>query len=96
MATRIYVVTTPKGKRLIDAVVKAQALAHVVKDEISVEIADGHQIAELVASGVKVERIGGPSTVDMFQPAVNQDFKAGPLVQSLGHNPFADRMERVL
>lgn len=67
MATRIYRVNTPKGSRLVDASIKAQALAHVVKDEITIEIATGHEIAKLVSGGVKVEHIGGPGTVDMLQ-----------------------------
>lgn len=69
MASRLYKVTTPKGVRLIDAGIKAQALAFVAKDEITIEVASGHEIADLVARGTKVEPISGPSTVDMFQGA---------------------------
>lgn len=67
MATRIYKVTTPKGARLIDAGVKAQALAFVAKDEITIEVASGHEIASLVATGTKVESINGPGNKDLFQ-----------------------------
>lgn len=59
MSNRLYIVTTPKGKRLIDAVIKAQALNHVVKDEITVEIATPYKVAELVTAGVKIERVAG-------------------------------------
>lgn len=59
MSNRLYIVTTPKGKRLVDAVIKAQALNHVVKDEISVEIANPYQVADLVAAGIKIERVAG-------------------------------------
>ena len=66
-STRIYRVTSPAGTRLIDASVKANAVAFVARAEITAEVATGHEIAELVGSGIKVEFIGGPATVDLFQ-----------------------------
>jgi len=69
VASRLYKVTTPKGVRIIDAGIKAQALAWVAKDEITIEVASGHDIAQLVAAGVKVESINGPGTKDMFEDA---------------------------
>jgi hypothetical protein len=74
MASRLYKVSTPKGVRLIDAGVKAQALAFVAKDEIVIEVASGHEIASLVASGVKVESINGPSNKDLFQDEKEESF----------------------
>jgi hypothetical protein len=67
--TRIYRVTSPAGTRLIDAAVKANAIAFVAKDEIKIEVATGHEIADLVAKGIRVESISGPSTGDLFQQA---------------------------
>lgn len=91
MAKRIYKITTPKGSRLVDASIKAQALAHVVKDEITVEIATGHDIAALVSSGVKVERIGEPDTVDLFEPELPPSLPALPDIDWTRKNPFAER-----
>lgn len=71
MATRIYKVTTPKGVRLIDAAIKAAAIGFVAKDEIAIEVASGHEIATLVASGVMVEAVSGAGTKDMFQESGN-------------------------
>jgi len=71
MATRIYKVTTPKGIRLVDAAIKTAALAYVAKDEITVEVASGHEIATLVGQGVKVESISGAGTKDLFQESGN-------------------------
>lgn len=71
MATRIYKVTTPKGVRLIDAAIKTAAIGFVAKDEITVEVASGHEIATLVGQGVKVESISGAGTKDMFQEGGN-------------------------
>jgi len=73
MATkRIYKVTTPKGIRLVDAINRAQALAHVVRDEVSVEIATAYDVADLVVAGVKIERLE-PGTDDLFQEPVAQE-----------------------
>ena len=71
MATRIYKVTTPNGVRLIDAAIKTNAIAFVARDEISVEVASGHEIAALVSKGVKVESVSGPGTPDLFEGAGN-------------------------
>lgn len=72
MATRIYKVTTQKGVRLIDASIKTAALSHVAKDEIQVEVATGHEIAELVGAGVKVEFIGANANQDLFVEGTQQ------------------------
>lgn len=66
MATRIYKATTSKGTRLIDAGIKAAAMNYVAKDEITIEVATGHEIAELVAKGIKVESIGDNANKDLF------------------------------
>ena len=67
MATRIYRVTSPSGVRLVDASVKANAVAFVAKEEISAEVATGHEIAELVGAGVKVERTTALTNLDLFE-----------------------------
>ena len=67
MATRIYKVTTATGTRLVDAAVRANALAFVARDEITCEVASGHDIALLVSSGVKVESTTGPGTLDLLE-----------------------------
>ena len=69
-SSRIYKVTSPGGTRLIDASVKANAVAFVAKAEITAEVATGYDIAELVGKGVKVESISGVSTKDLFQEGV--------------------------
>jgi hypothetical protein len=66
MASRIYKLTTPKGIRLIDAGTRAAAVGHVAKDEISVDVATGHEIADLVGKGVKVESIAANANKDLF------------------------------
>ena len=66
MASRIYKVTTPSGTRLVDAAVKANAIAFVARDEIKVEVATGHDIAVLVGSGIKVEFTTTPANKDLF------------------------------
>ncbi|WNO05976.1 hypothetical protein [Rhodoferax mekongensis] len=72
MATRIYKATTPKGVRLIDAGIKSSVIAHVARDEIKVEVASGHDIAELVGAGVKVEVIGANANQDLFVEGTQQ------------------------
>lgn len=67
MATRIYRVTSPSGIRLVDAANKSTAVAFVTREEISAEVATGHEIAELVGNGTKVERTTCPATADMFE-----------------------------
>lgn len=67
MATRIYRVTSPSGTRLVDAAVKANAVAFVASEEISAAVATGHEIAELVSAGVKVERTTAPANLDLFE-----------------------------
>lgn len=67
MATsRIYKVQTPKGVRLIDSGTRAAAIGFVSKDEITAEVATGHEIADLVGKGVKVEAIVANANKDLF------------------------------
>lgn len=67
MASRIYKVTTPLGVRLIDALVKQNAIAFVAREQITAEVATGHDIAELVGAGIKVERTTAPSNNELFE-----------------------------
>ncbi|MEY8688409.1 MAG: hypothetical protein AB9M53_00835 [Leptothrix sp. (in: b-proteobacteria)] len=61
MATRIYLVTstiTPGTDRLIDATSPAQAVRHVARDTLAVEVAGQQDIVRLLTAGTKVERAG--------------------------------------
>ena len=66
MASRIYKLTTPKGVRLIDAGTRAAAIGHVAKDEITADVATGHEIADLVGKGIKVESLVANANKDLF------------------------------
>ena len=64
--SRIYKITTPKGTRLVDAGTRAAAITHVSKDEITADVATGHEIADLVGKGIKVEAVVSNSNKDLF------------------------------
>lgn len=59
MNTRIYLVSQDVGnKYLVDAATPAQALRHVAAGMFDVKVATPHDVARLVADGVKVETAG--------------------------------------
>jgi len=53
--TRIYVVSTENGSRLVSAPNKSQAVNHVARDTIKAEVAPQATLVKLVSDGVKVE-----------------------------------------
>jgi hypothetical protein len=57
---RTYIVTNHKAKtvRLVKAPNQARALAHVIKDELSVDFAEQDDLIHLLGDGVKVEQSG--------------------------------------
>ena len=57
-ATRLYVITGPgtPSPRLIEASTPAQALRHVARDVFTVAVAGSLEVAQLMRSGVSVER----------------------------------------
>lgn len=69
MATvqRTYIVTSKAGQRLVVAASQAQAIRHVVAQDYQAAAADGIQVAELMESGIKLERASiSPENKDMF------------------------------
>lgn len=58
MSKRIYVVSTPAGKRLVRATSPAQAVRHASGSIITAKVAEQDEIAELCGGGMKVENAG--------------------------------------
>jgi hypothetical protein len=61
MATeaRVYIVTTPKGKRLVRAISQTAAIRHVVEPEYAAEVGSMNDVLHLVGTGIKVEDAKG-------------------------------------
>lgn len=55
--TRLYIVTDKEGgaERLVDASHPSHAVKHVADQRFAVRVASGHDVARMVAAGVKVE-----------------------------------------
>lgn len=64
MASRIYVVGGPTGLRLVDAVTKQQAIAHVAHSTFNAAVASQHDLVELLGKGIKVESANTTSQPD--------------------------------
>lgn len=63
MSTRIYVVSTKSGKvHLVEAATGPQAIRHVTKGLISAKVASAKDTADLMASGVKLEKVTDDAT----------------------------------
>lgn len=60
MATCIYVVGGPSGIRLVQAVTRQQAIAHVAHTTINAHVASQMDLVELLARGVTVEALKDP------------------------------------
>jgi hypothetical protein len=56
--TRIYLITTPTGKRLVDAANKTQAVNHVAKATITATVASQSELVKLTKDGIEVETAG--------------------------------------
>jgi hypothetical protein len=65
MASRIYVVGSPAGIRLVDATTKQQAVAHVANSTINAHVASQKDLVELLARGVTVESVKAPEQADL-------------------------------
>lgn len=61
MSTRIYRLTIAGKVRLIRAAHPAQAIAHVAKDSIIVNVASQDDLVRDLSAGVKVENPGEPA-----------------------------------
>jgi len=55
MASRIYVVGSPTGIRLVNAGSRQQAIAHVANTTIRTHVASQRDLVDLIANGVVVE-----------------------------------------
>lgn len=63
VATKIYAVTNGDKKvRLVEAKTKQQALAHVAKNTLTVELASQATLVDAVRNGVQVEKAGAETT----------------------------------
>lgn len=56
--TRIYMVTTPNGKHLVEAPNPSQAISHVTKKGVTCESASAKDVAAAMTAGGKVEVAG--------------------------------------
>lgn len=66
-AQRTYLVTGNGQQRIVIATNQAQAIRHVVAQEYRAEVADGIKVAELIASGLTVERASAsPENKELF------------------------------
>jgi hypothetical protein len=65
MASRIYVVGSPAGIRLVDAATKQQAVAHVANSTINAHVASQKDLVELLARGVTVESVKAHEQADL-------------------------------
>ena len=55
--TRIYVVTTPAGKRLVEAPNPSKAIRFVTHAGVTCEAASAREVAVLMSEGLKLESI---------------------------------------
>lgn len=53
--TRIYLVSSPQGLRLVRAVSRHQAIGHVARSTMKVEVATPETLVRLVGNGLGVE-----------------------------------------
>jgi hypothetical protein len=65
MASRIYVVGSPTGIRLINAATKQQAIAHVANSTIHAHVASQRDLVELLANQVVVEDYKPAQQIDL-------------------------------
>ena len=65
MASRIYVVGSPAGIRLVNAITRQQAIAHVAHSTINAHVASQMDLVELIARGVTVETVKTPEQLDL-------------------------------
>ena len=51
----IYLVTTPKEKRLVKSDTKAAAINHVIRPGVTAEAVSAEDLADMMTGGMKVE-----------------------------------------
>ena len=75
---RIYIVETPTGSHLINAVSRAAAIAHVARSTLKARIPSQHEVFTLAASGVALEcanndQVSDQSRSDLAQSVIPID-----------------------
>jgi len=65
MASRIYVVGSPSGIRLVNAITRQQAIAHVAHSIINAHVASQMDLVELLSAGLTVESVKVPDEAEL-------------------------------
>ena len=63
--TRIYLVGTPNGVRLVRATVRQQALSHAANQLLTVRVATQDDIVNAMEMGIKIENYKAPEQSDL-------------------------------
>lgn len=63
--SRIYLVGTPSGTRLIRASVRQQALTHAANTLFTVRVASQEDLVQALESGTKIENYKAPEQADL-------------------------------
>lgn len=63
--TRIYLVGTPNGVRLVRATVRQQALSHAANAMFTVRVASQDDLVNAMEMGIKIENYKAPEQSDL-------------------------------
>lgn len=63
--SRIYLVGTPNGVRLVRATVRQQALSHAANQLLTVRVATQDDIVNAMEMGIKIENYKAPEQPDL-------------------------------
>lgn len=63
--SRIYLVGTPNGVRLVRATVRQQALSHAANQLLTVRVASQDDIVNAMEMGIKIENYKAPEQSDL-------------------------------
>lgn len=63
--SRIYLVGTPNGVRLVRATVRQQALSHAANQLLTVRVATQDDIVNAMEMGIKIENYKAPEQSDL-------------------------------
>jgi hypothetical protein len=63
--SRIYLVGTPNGVRLVRAAVRQQALSHAANQLLTVRVATQDDIVNAMEMGIKIENYKAPEQSDL-------------------------------
>lgn len=63
--SRIYLVGTPNGVRLVRATVRQQALSHAANQLLTVRVATQDDIVSAMEMGIKIENYKAPEQPDL-------------------------------